>query len=261
MSYPSIGTYFSNILSAPVFLVADLILVAIALFLVIRGAKRGFMGTALHLIRPVSTVLIAFFGCRLFGEFLFESGLLNGMQDSVFESLKGIVANPEFQEQHAGQTVTGFTGIIGALIALSGNSELVTDLAGFVTGDETILREISASIVESAAVVVAFILLLFFGSLLIKMLIAVINAIFKLPGLNLVNKLLGFVLGVFSAAVVCWLASYLIFFLFTWLGGTMNIAFFAPFGNGEGTLLLQMLYNFNPIQWALKTLTDSLVFA
>ncbi len=261
MSYPSFGTYVSNIFSAPVFLVADLILIAIALFLIIRGAKRGFMGTALNLLRPVSTVLIAVFGCQLFGEFLYDVGILNGMQDSVFEALKGIVANPEFQAEHAGETVTGFTGIIGALIAFSGNQELVSNLAGFVTGDEAVLREIAAGIVQSASVIIAFILLLFFGSLLLKMLIAVINAIFKLPGLHFVNTTLGLLLGILSACIVTWLASYLIFFLFTWLGGTMQIPFFQAFGNGEGTYLLQMLYHFNPIQWALQTLADSMVFA
>ncbi len=261
MNYPDIVTYFTSIPVTPANLIADLLILGIALFFIIRGIKRGFVGTALNLIRPFATILIAFFCCNFVGQLLYNMHLFDALEDSIYESIKNIVTNPSFAEGAEGKEFAGFTGIIGALLAISGNSQLVSDLAGLVMGEEEMLRGVSGAIVSSIAVVVAFIALLFLGSLIVKLIIYLINLLFKLPGLKAVNTVFGCIFGILMAAVVCWLSAYIISFLFGWLGSTLNIPFFAGFGTGEGTYLLQSLSKFNPIQWALQAIADSMVFA
>lgn len=259
MNLPNFGEYLSSIVSAPINLVADLLILALALFFIIRGAKRGFVGTTLNFIRPILVIVIAFSCASMLGEFLNETlGLFDGLKDSIFNTLKDIVLDEEFQTEHAGETVTGFTGIIGALLALAGD-DFAVDLAGFVTGDTEVLMALSESIVSVVAVVVAFIALLLLGSIVIRLVIACINAIFKAPGLNLLNTLLGLVLGILIAAAGSWLISYLLYFVFSALASA-GVPFFAGF-SADMTYLVQMLVGFNPVQWALETLTDAMVFA
>ncbi len=257
LSFPDIGTYFSS----PVNIVADLILLFVFLFFVIRGARRGFVRSAFSLIKPIGAILIAVFLCRPIGEFLFEHHLFDGIVDAIATALRDIVQAEDFAGKYEGQTIVGFSGIIGVLFSLFGDNELVEKLAGLVTGDESVITEIAENITSAAAVVITFIVLLILGGIIMKFVAWLLNLICKLPGLNFINKLLGLVFGVVIGATIAWLLSYAIFFIFTWLGGeNMNIPFFAAFGDGSGTYIQQFLYHFNPLQYALTALEDALIF-
>ncbi len=261
LNLPDIGTYFSNIASAPVNLVADLLLLFVFLFFVFRGARRGFVRSAFALIKPIGTILIAVFLCRPIGEFLFQNHMFDGMVEAIKEAIFEIVNAENFQNEHAGQTVVGFSGILGVLFSLVGNNELVDKLTGIVTGNPEAVTEVAESITSAAAVVITFVVLLILGGLIMKVVASLLNLICKLPGLNFINKLLGFLFGIVIGAVIAWLLSYVVFFIFTWLGGeNMNISFFTAFGDGSGTYIQQFLYHFNPIQYALTALEDALIF-
>lgn len=261
MNYPDFSSYISNIAVKPVNVVVDLILLCLFLGFVVKGAKRGFVVSAINFARPLASVLIAWFACEAVGVFLCDAGFFGGMTDMLMNGLRDAVTDPEFQAEHAGETVTGFTGIIGALLALSGNEQLAKDLSGFISGDETLLREISLSITSVVATIVSFILLLIVANILIRFLASVLGKIFELPGLNVLNALLGIAFGALCGLIVCWGMSYVFYFVCTWLGTTVGIEFFSGFGVGEGTYIEQAFFNFNPIQWAIETLSESLVFA
>lgn len=261
MNYPDFSSYISNIAVNPVNVVVDLILLCLFLGFVVKGAKRGFVVSAINFARPLASVLIAWFACEAVGVFLCDAGFFGGMTDMLMNGLRDAVTDPEFQAEHAGETVTGFTGIIGALLALSGNEQLAKDLSGFISGDETLLREISLSITSVVATIVSFILLLIIANILIRFLASVLGKIFELPGLNVLNSLLGIAFGALCGLIVCWGMSYVLYFVCTWLGTTVGIEFFSGFGVGEGTYIEQAFFNFNPIQWAIETLSESLVFA
>lgn len=261
MSYPDLGTYISNIPTAPVNVVVDLLLIVTFLVFVIRGAKRGFVVSALHFAKPILAVFVAWFACEAVGAWLCEAHFFDGLTDSIKNGITDIVTSSDFQAEHAGQTVTGFTGIIGALLALSGNEELAKNLTGFITGDEAVILEVASAITSVVAVIVSFILLLILVNIGIRLVAALLDKLFKLPGLNVINGLLGLIFGILRGLIICWCLSYVLYFLCTWLGTSMGIEFFAAFGAGEGTYIEQALFNFNPIQWALDALASSLVFA
>ena len=261
MGYPDFSTYISNIAVKPVNIVVDLILLCIALTFVIKGARRGFVVSAINFARPLASVFIAWFACEAVGVFLCDAGFFSGMTEMLMNGLRDAITDPEFQAEHAGETVTGFTGIIGALLALSGNEQLAKDLSGFISGDETLLMEIALSITSVVATIVSFVLLLILANILIRILASVLGKIFELPGLNVLNTLLGIAFGALCGLIVCWGMSYVLYFLCTWLGTSVGIDFFQGFGTGEGTYIEQAFFNFNPIQWAIEALSDSLVFA
>ena len=261
MNYPDLSTYISNIAVKPVNVVVDLILVFIALFFVVKGARRGFVVSAINFARPLASVFIAWFACEAVGVFLCDAGFFGGMTEMLMNGLRDAVTDPDFQAEHAGQTVTGFTGIIGALLALSGNEQLAKDLSGFVSGDETLLREIALSITSVVATIVSFIALLILANILIRILASALGKIFELPGLNVLNGLLGIAFGALCGLIVCWGMSYVLYFVCTWLGTSVGLEFFSGFGVGEETYIEQALFHFNPIQWAIDALSDSLVFA
>lgn len=261
MTYPDFSTYISNIATAPVNLVVDIALIALLLSFIIHGAIKGFVSSIFSFIKPIGSFFLAVLLCRTVGAFLFEIGLFDGLVETVKESIIGIVTEDEFLAENQGKTVTGFTGIIGALFALSGNNELATKISGIMTCDDAVITEIASAIVSAFAVVVAFVLMLLLGRLLMSLVCQILNKLCELPGLKAINIVAGLLFGALIGAFVVWLSSYLLYFLCGWLGNSMNVAFFAPFGNGEGTYVQQFFFHFNPIQFALQTLADSMVFA
>ena len=257
LSFPSLEAYFAS----PVNIVADLFLLAVFLFFAIRGARRGFIRSAFALIRPIGAIVIAVFLCQPLGEFLFEHHMFDGITDAIANSLREIILSEDFAGKYDGLTIVGFSGILGVLFSLVGDSELVDKMAGLVAGDEAVINEIAESISAAAAVVITFVVLLILGGIIMRFVAWLLNLICKLPGLNFINKLLGFVFGVVIGGVIAWLLSYAVFFIFTWLGGeNMNISFFTAFGDGSGTYIQQFLYHFNPLQYALSALEDALIF-
>lgn len=261
MSYPHISTYFSQILSEPIHLIVDLILLAVLVIFIVHGAKKGIVSTIFSFIKPIGSFMIAILLCRAFGALLFEIGIFDNMVNNVKESIVNIVTEDEFLAENQGKTVTGFTGIIGALFALSGNNELATKISGIMTCDDAVITEIASAVVSAFAVVVAFVSLLFLGRLLMVLLCKLLNRLCKLPGLHAMNTAAGLLFGLLIGSFVVWLLSYFLYFLCSWLGTSLDISFFVAFGNGEKTYVQQFFFNFNPIQFALKSLADSMVFA
>ncbi len=261
MEYPNFGDYISGIATAPINLLCDLILVTIVIVFAVQGAKKGFVNSTYSFVKPVGTLIIAFLLCRPLGNWLFDMHLFDGLTESVKNSLVDMIQSNEFLAEHEGQTVTGFTGIIGALLALSGDQELTEKLSNILTADPETMYEIASSITSVLAVIFTFIALLIFGGLLIKLAFKLLDQVFSLPVLNVVNFICGIVMGLLIGGVIAWLSSYLIYFLVTWLGGTMNIPFFAAFGTGKGTYIEQFLFGFNPVRFALESLADSMIFA
>ncbi len=261
VSYPHVFTYFSQIFREPIHLIIDVTLLTILALFMIHGARKGIVSTIFSFVKPIGSLLIACLFCRVFGALLFEIGIFDNMINNVKESIIEIVTEDEFLAQNQGKTVTGFTGIIGALFSLSGNNELATKISGIMTCDEAIITDIARSVVSAFSVIVAFVVLLFLGRLIMILLCKLINRLCKLPGLHAMNTVAGLLYGFLVGGFVVWLSSYFIYFLCSWLGTTVNIPFFAAFGNGEKTYVQQFFFHFNPIQFALKSLADSMVFA
>ncbi|MBR7162246.1 MAG: CvpA family protein [Clostridia bacterium] len=261
MTYPEFSTYVANIAGEPIHLVVDILLIAILLSFIIHGAIKGFVSSVFTFIKPVGSIILAFLLCRSVGNFLFEIGLFDGIIESVKTSIIEVITEDAFLAENQGKTVTGFTGIIGALLALSGNTEFSNKLSGLLTCDDAVITEIACAVVSAFAVIVAFVGLLLLGRLFMSLVCQLLNKLCELPGLKAINIVAGLLFGALIGAFVTWLSSYLLYFLCSWLGGTMEISFFAPFGNGEGTYIQQFFFHFNPIQFALQTLADSMVFA
>ena len=84
--------------------------------------------------------------------------------------------------------------------------------------------------------------------LLMIILGAILGLIFKAPGLRIINKIGGFIVGIFSGLCWCWCLAQGIVLLGTTL---VAVPFVAEQFSIEESIFLEFFYRFNPMQWIM----------
>lgn len=233
-------------------IILDLIVIAIVLIYVLISAKRGFVRTLIELVG---------FGLSIYLAFLIGGVVANGVYDAVIEptivdtiveevdgtasgsvnaAIDAVWANvPDSVVQtanHLGITPASVKNSIDA--ATLDTSADVRQVALEVT--DAVARPVIVPLIKTLVALLLFIVLLF----VVKLLARIINRVFSLPligGLNrILGGILGFAKGVIVATVICILLS-------TAVAITANGFLFFTAENIEKTALFQILAGFSPL--------------
>ena len=187
-------------------LAIDAILIFAAVFCIWAGTRKGFVRSVMGLVNTVVSAVAAYaFTPRLapYFENLFMSGRL-------VDDIEG--------ELNASRTVSGFFNLDALLTDLPSwftdflsryhlNTESVAELMKGVTeADGTSLRNLSERLAYPTASALAHAVsyaILFIGAFLVmSILTAVLDAIFRMPVLNGANMFFGFLVGVLEGLVL-----------------------------------------------------------
>lgn len=107
-------------------------------------------------------------------------------------------------------------------------------------------ESIAAPIASIIGILLAFVVAYFVFRLFLRVIVYVINAIFSLPGLRLINKILGVVAGAFFAIVMSWILSTLLGYVFGLLADS-GVAFFTDF-DITSTWIAKYFYQLKPLE-------------
>lgn len=227
----------------------DLILVFIVAWGIISGWRRGFVKVVFMKMKRLTSIVIACLLAKPIGNLLKDKLFLEPMTVKIRELLgealgtDAVTATTEEMTENLPLVLRGILNLVG--IDIAEKAAEATEAGG------NLLDSFTAGIAEPAArvvgVIAAFIIVYFICRLFLRVLVALVNGIFNLPGLRIVNKVLGLVFGLTFSAAFAWIIVAVIGFFGDLLTNS-SIAFFEKFNIME-TWLAKFVYQFKPIDF------------
>ncbi len=227
----------------------DLILIAVAAFIIIRAWKRGLVKSVIGLVCDVVAVVVAYALTPTVAEFFCKNIFLDKISSGIESTVRSAAATP------AGTDVTQFLSKIPETLAGMlqkynvGGGDLQKYVDGIKeTGDEAV-DKVSEFIAKPTSYILsnalAFILLFIVALILLRLISKLILVIFKAPVIKTADRAAGLVFGIVNALIVIWVLSLVI------SAGTRAAGSFIPnwFGETvEKSFVLKFFAKFNPIQ-------------
>lgn len=223
-------------------LILDLILVGILVLGAFLGIKKGFVKSVEKPLKPIVSVAFASTFAKVFALWALEpiigEPIFNGIRDFLYEKCSGGVL---------GGTSEDIPTLIKAAAALAG-----VDLKPFEGGNSDSLailaEEISRPIVNIITIVISFVILLIIGRLILALVFAIVNKLFDIGALKVLNKILGCVACVFFAVLAAWGAVA----LFDFVIGFPSIAETEVVQNFTGGFIYKIFKQLSPLELLLS---------
>jgi hypothetical protein len=203
-------------------------------------------------MRRLTALLVAFFVAKplgaIVGERCFEKTISSKLAE-LLASSKGEELSSLSPDALADRLPT----LLGGVLQLFGVD--VDGIASSAQASGESLAEAFASRIASPAAnilgaVVVFVCAYFLVRILLRFIVSIVNAVFCLPGLRILNKTLGALFGLLFAMIAAWLFVTLLAFVFEMLTGNGS-AFFAEF-DIEKTYLAKYFCHLKPLELLLS---------
>lgn len=202
----------------------DAIILLTAVVIIWAGTSRGFIRSIMGLGCTVASLFVSYAYTPMLSSWFHNKYLLNKITDGIFETLKSLAFDTETDmfnlDRLASDLPKPFTDILDRYgIAVDSFSE---QLRGLSATTEGVVHEFAVKIAEPTSSLISYIgsfILIFVAAYLVLALItALLDLIFKLPVLRGANMFFGFVFGAAEAFLVVFLLAMLLSALVTALG-------------------------------------------
>ncbi len=188
----------------------DAAYIILAVVTVVIFTKRGFVASVFRYGRTVTSAVLAyFFGPRV-SEIVYERMVYQGVLEWVTARVNAVLT--------ATAEAINIDGVIDSLPFLVKqfiDADALKEKYGMASGGfENVAAEFSESVAQPLSSMLSNLIAyaaVFFASMLVLFVVfKILNAIFKLPGLNAINRALGMVLGIFAACFLLAAITYIL---------------------------------------------------
>ena len=183
----------------------DIIIVAIFVTLAISGAKRGLIKSVLGIGVVIVSILITMNFYTYLADYFRSTVVYTNLTENLNEKIEEYVSNTMDEEQMSELFETAPAGISALLSGFGMTAEEVSQKYSefIVAGEENVAESIADYIVGPAANTLSgalAMLVMFIVCVVVLILgVRILDLLFKLPVLNVANKIGGFALGVLMA--------------------------------------------------------------
>ena len=233
----------------------DLILVALAAFIIIRCWRRGLVKSVIGFVCNVVALVAAYALTPLVSDFLCSHVFLDRISSGIDSTVRSAASTP------VGTDVSTFLSKIPETLAGTlekfniGGDSFKNFIKGMKeTGDEAV-EKVSDFIAKPTAYIIsnaiAFILIFIVALILLRLISKLILMIFKAPIIRTADKTAGLIFGIVNALIVVWVLSLAL------KAGVNALGSFIPnwFGNAvNNSFVLKFLAKYNPITIVNKVL-------
>ncbi len=237
-------------------LAIDAVILLLAVIIIWRGAGRGFVKSVMGFVKSVASFIVAYAYTPLLSAYINEKYLIERITNGIFETLKSLALDTSTDlynlDRLAVDLPEPFTAILERYnVDIPSFTSEISGITG--CGENTVYsyaKEIAAPTSNIIANTLSFLGIFFAAFIVLSILTAIIDLIFKLPVLNQANSFLGFVFGVVEAVLFSFVLAVVLSSLVTALGAVDS----SLFGKDvvEDTKICRYLLEHNPIDEVMK---------
>jgi len=231
----------------------DVILLAILLSGIIIGVKKGFVRSVMSFVTFIASFICAWQFTPLLAEYYHDSYLMEKASKMVSEAISKIIGSG-IGSLNVGSLIseqpTAFTDIIDRYSTDIGALERYYYAQQTLDTSE-VQRNVSEFIAGPAADALstglAFLTIFIGVTIVLSLAAAVLDLIFKLPGLSTLNRVLGFMLGAVCGLLYTWAAALILTAIVPALAA-LYPEVISP-SMFENSILLNIFNEYNPLRF------------
>ncbi len=196
-------------------LLLDVLVIAVMAGSIIYGYKNGFVKSLMSLVSGIVSVFVAYTFTPMLSAWLNAKYILNAISKGIAETFAsaakttGDVAGEivydltkMFENPQINTIIERFGADAGAIEGAAGEADIVGyDII------ERLAVSVAKPVANTVSTVLAFLLIFIGAVIVLKIVTAVVGAVFKLPVLKSMDKGLGLVSGIICAAFLGWVLS------------------------------------------------------
>lgn len=200
----------------------DVVLIVVCVAIIVIATKRGFVRSLMSFVSKIVALIAAYTFTPVAASFLKTRFILEPVTNSIATTLRQyVVSGGEYDFAAISDKIP--QPVMALLERYNVTSDVIRDgLSAAQTDGEVALRSLSEKIADPVVTVIStaasFLAIFLIACLVLWIVTLIVNALFKLPVLRTANTLLGFILGVCTAALIVFVYSSVISSLVTSLG-------------------------------------------
>ncbi len=228
-------------------IVFDLILLSLIVFFIIRGYTTGLIRTAFRPKRIYSFILAYKFYQKL-SDKICETYVMPYVRTQVDKAVANALEGKDVTAQGLVDSIPGFFKKIAEMCGLNLEevAQNAVDGAGNAVSD--FISAIAGYAANIVSVIVSFLIIYFISKIALHIAEAILNKVFEMKILNIVNKIGGLVFGVVSAYLFGVIFAMIFAYGVGALAESGKIAFLSSF-NADTTWIIRFMLNISPLRW------------
>ncbi|NLK39524.1 MAG: CvpA family protein [Clostridiales bacterium] len=193
----------------------DIALIAIIAFTIFKGARRGFIKSVMSFVSLIVAIIVANTYSPSLSAWYYDKFIISSVSEKIRQFVSGFI--PVGKETVDMSAVFGDQTFTEMIERYGGDLEqLKASYGSFTEATAAKIDELAVTVADPVARTISNVLgyaSIFFGALIILWIVsAVVDLIFKLPVLRTANKLLGVLFGIVCALLYAWLFSIIAVF-------------------------------------------------
>ena len=193
--------------------VADLLILGLSVFIIIRGVKSGFIKSVMRLVRGFVAFIAAYAFAPLLGGFINSRFILPSMSGSIAGTIRSLVEKSD-----------GVRAVVDLFTEMPDAVKQITDRYGVTP--ETVTEAVASSPSKEAAInraaetiaggvsgvisnCIAFVIIFVAVFIALVILTVILDSVFHLPVLKTANKVFGTVFAIIEALLIAYVISNL----------------------------------------------------
>jgi len=233
--------------------VLDIIIIGIVIFCVAMGYRNGFVKTVMNFL----SFVIAFFMAKTFSptlsSFMYANWIKPNFADKAAAQLTKFLSPSVNLDSLVQNQQNDFVKMLDSYgVKLPDVKSWMNDAAakGAASINDYVTEKLVEPVAKGISDFIAFAGILLACLLLLKIAVYLINKAVKLPGLNVINKTGGIVLGLLYGIIISYIFVLLAYYVLPYLAA--NNAINSAEAVMEDTIFFKWLYNNSPINYIMN---------
>lgn len=194
--------------------IIDLITIAVLTIAILMGKQRGFLKSSYNILSFIVTAVLILTLQQPFCDYLSNSALGENIRTKVYERVTGDVEKEQAKIDGTDDAETAIK--VGEVMGLPSfmmdflDEKLKIQAEAVETMKNDALSTLSESVTELILKIISILLLFVMVRIGVYLVLFILNAVFKLPGLKSINQFLGIIVGTVNGLIVIYIICALI---------------------------------------------------
>ena len=195
----------------------DLLILLIIFGSIVGGIRKGFVRSVMDFVTFIAAIICAWAFAPILADFFSDSYFMQRITASVTDAIDKVIggaASPITLDSLFAEKPAAFVDIIDRYSANIAEAERFYNAqvaTGVQNAADKLSEFIAGPVASAVSNVIAFVVIFAAVSLVLTIIAVILDAVFKLPPLNTLNRVFGFMLGAVCGLLYAWAASMVLY--------------------------------------------------